>query len=106
MDQDIRRTLEKIDTRITRLTRLKKLLLAEFEADEARADLPGNSERKTRRSQLIEFLETHGPSTRAQILQGTSFPKGTIAYLLNQDEFQRAPDGRWSLKKQKGGEKE
>ncbi len=51
---------------------------------------------KGRKAEVAEFIRTHGPSTRSEILAGTDIPKGTIAYCLNdKTRFVDGDDGKW-----------
>lgn len=50
-----------------------------------------------RRMQLIDYLREHGPKKRAEIIEETGMPVGTVAYLLNGEEFTHDSKGRWSL---------
>jgi len=54
------------------------------------------SDSKGRKAQVAEFIKTHGPSTRSEIVAGTDIPKGTIAYCLKDEtRFVRGDDGKW-----------
>ncbi len=51
---------------------------------------------KGRKEEIAEFIRTHGPATRSEILAGTDIPKGTIGYCLNDGTmFVRGDDGKW-----------
>jgi hypothetical protein len=51
---------------------------------------------KTRKDMVAEFIKTHGPSTRSEILAGTDVPDGTIAYCLHDEtRFVRGEDEKW-----------
>lgn len=51
----------------------------------------------TRKDAVAEFLRTHGPATRAEIMAGTNIPEGTISSCLrDQAKFVRSEDGKWS----------
>ncbi|HEY3305807.1 MAG TPA: hypothetical protein VGL70_19960 [Candidatus Binatia bacterium] len=103
---DITRAVEIIDQRIQTLQRIKEMLLSEFGSEPAgmlstpsHIPLIITSTKKTRKEMLTEFLKHNGPLLRAEILQKTGMPKGTIAFLLNDKEtFQRHSDGRWTVR--------
>lgn len=60
----------------------------------------GSSGRQTRKKAIIEFLTKSGPMKRADLVEATGIPAGTVSYELNDKEtFCRLEDGRWSLRK-------
>jgi hypothetical protein len=66
------------------------------EAEKVGSDNQPRSGKKGRKAQVAEFIGTHGPSTRAEILAGTDIPEGTIAACLNDEtKFVRGEDGKW-----------
>ena len=113
MNSDIKQAINIITQRIANLQQIKQMLLDEFSGSgtatagvRVTAALPGNtpSRRKngkkseTRKDELVKFLTNHGPSKRAKILAETHIPKGTVASLLNQNDFVRRSDGTWDLR--------
>ena len=51
---------------------------------------------KGRKAAFAEFIRTHGPSTRAEILAGTGIPQGSFAYCANDtDMFIKGEDGKY-----------
>ena len=54
--------------------------------------------RMTRKQALIAYLTASGPKSRAEMVEATEIPTGTISYELNDKEtFVRLGDGRWDL---------
>lgn len=54
--------------------------------------------KKTRQDQIREALEAHGAMTRAEILEVTGIPKGTLATYLKPDYgFMPAEHGKWGV---------
>jgi hypothetical protein len=52
--------------------------------------------KKGRKEEIAEFIRTHGPSTRSEILAGTNVPDGTISYCLKDVmRFVQDNDGKW-----------
>ncbi|MCX7012476.1 MAG: hypothetical protein NTW86_07935 [Candidatus Sumerlaeota bacterium] len=61
----------------------------------------GGSSARSRKEQLIAFLNEHGPSTRREILEHSGIPVGTIATLLvRKAEFEQTGK-KWTVKKDK-----
>jgi len=55
-----------------------------------------NGHGKVSRKDLVaQFLRTHGPASRSEILTGTQIPKGTIAYVLNDKARFTSRRGKW-----------
>jgi hypothetical protein len=107
MNSDIKKAVEIINHRITNLQQIKTMLLEEFDVQGASAvavaarPIQGHSGNgngnQTRVQQLKNFLIQNGPSKRAAIIAGAGMPKGTIASLLNREEFVRRSDGKWQV---------
>ena len=108
MNPDIKQAVDIIDQRIANLQHIKKMLLEEFgvpgasavavgvrPAPSRKAKANGN---ETRKDELVRFLTEHGPSKRAKILAESRMPRGTVAYLLNQNDFVRRSDGTWDVR--------
>ena len=55
------------------------------------------SKRKTRLEQVRELL-ANGPMSRKDIRDKSGLPEGTVAYLLNEDNFKHLEDGQWDLR--------
>ena len=49
---------------------------------------------------LIEFLRSHGPTTRGALSTETGIPAGSLSELLSGDEFEQVQRGFWALKGQ------
>lgn len=49
------------------------------------------------RKKLIEFLDEHGPSLRAEIVAKTGIPEGSLSKLLRGKEFEHLERGFWAL---------
>ena len=119
MNQDIRKAVEIINQRIENLERIKSLLLEEFGAGATLGPIktvkratdtevkrlgtgtPHNGHSGStgsRKDELIRFLTTHGPCKRAKINSESGIPVGTVANLLNGNDFVRRTDGTWDLR--------
>jgi hypothetical protein len=110
MNPDIKKAVDILDQRIANLENIKAMLLAEFDGQAggsavtlagrpvqpSKGNGNGNGN-QTRVHQLRNFLIAHGPSKRAEIIARAGMPKGTIASLLNRDEFVRRSDGKWQV---------
>ena len=65
---------------------------------------PKREKRPSRRDTVMAYIEEHGPSKRARLVEATGIPKGTISYLLNdKTRFKRVEDGTWDLKREDAG---
>ena len=65
---------------------------------------PKREKRPSRRDTVMAYIEEHGPSKRARLVEATGIPKGTISYLLNdKTRFKRFEDGTWDLKREDAG---
>jgi hypothetical protein len=107
---DILRAIEIIDQRIVSLQKIKEMIVKEFGGEEIPtsgqpqlfASIPSAvvaGPKKTQKEVLVDFLRTHGPATRSEIMTKANMPKGTIAFLLNQKQtFMRLDDRRWTVK--------
>ena len=120
-DTEIQQTIALIDRRISKLQRIKTLLLEEFGASKevqiplpSALDDPAFSVRsrpirrkarkrrsgKTRKNMVKEFLQAQGPSKRKDIVESLKIPVGTVAFVLHDKEtFVRDDDGRWDARK-------
>ena len=59
----------------------------------------GKRAKSPRRAEVIAYLEEHGPTKRARLIEATGIPEGTISYLLNdKSRFRRLEDGTWDMK--------
>lgn len=103
VNADIKKVVDILDQRIANLQNIKLQLLEEFGGESAstvvvaaRPVQQGNGSR-TRIQQLRDFLLQHGPAKRAEIIAGAGMPKGTIASLLNREDFVRRSDGKWQV---------
>jgi hypothetical protein len=105
---EIRRVVEIIDQRIQSLQTIKKMLINEFFGEQPQlpfsntqngAQPASDPKKATRKELLIKFLKAHGPMVRGDIAEGTGFPRGTLAFTLNDKEtFERDSEGRWRVK--------
>ena len=51
-----------------------------------------------RKEQLGRFLLTHGPTSRADIVEKAGLPEGTVSYCLNDERFfEQVEGGNWNL---------
>lgn len=115
MNNEIRRAVEIIDQRIEVLRDIRNKLTEEFgnasshhstRKVEARAKQSSNrdasngasSNGSTRKMELVKFLVAHGPSKRAKINAESGIPVGTVANLLNGNDFVRRSDGTWDVR--------
>jgi hypothetical protein len=49
-----------------------------------------------RKQEMADFIRTHGPSTRTEILAGSGIPEGTFAYCVRDTKlFVQGEDGKW-----------
>src|SRR3989442_611107 len=113
MHEDIEKAIAIIDQRIEALRNIRDQLAQEFGATSKQAvrvsvgggeaaDSSGakhiplrrnpphsasnRNGRSTRKDQIADWLRMNGPATRAEIISGTNFPIGTIAFCLNDKE--------------------
>ncbi len=109
VDHDIAKAIERIDKKIKSLNQAKRILLEEFGGEEIAMskrtkcstpslnfNKPGG---KTRKEVLKELIVVNGPLTRREIIEKTGFPKGTLAYVLNDKNLFCNIDGKWHLTK-------
>ena len=62
-------------------------------------DAATDSDRRTRKQAIVDFLSFMGPTKRSSIVELASIPAGTVSYELNDKEtFIRLEDGTWDLK--------
>ena len=53
---------------------------------------------KGRKEQLAQFLLTHGPTSRGDIVANAGLPEGTLNYCLSDTRFfEQVEDGSWNL---------
>jgi hypothetical protein len=107
MHPDIAKAVELIDQRIATLQNIRRELVREFVGGERipsvrTKSLPNTSRNGhgTRKEQVAEFISSHGPATRSEIISGTDIPTGTIAYCLNDEKRFVNQDGKWHLRKE------
>lgn len=118
-DSDIKATVERIDQRISKLNKIKEMLLEEFSIPMETAITGGRAKAtasrrravrrspprtsgkpRTRRQVLIDFFRTNGPAPRREIIEKTGMPLGTASYLLNDKKtFTRLDSGKWDIRK-------
>ncbi len=68
----------------------------EEKEEKARDSEHARSSGKKRKEEVAEFIKTHGPSTRPEILAGTDVPAGSFAYCVNdKNMFIKGEDGRY-----------
>jgi hypothetical protein len=51
---------------------------------------------KTRVQELREFLIKEGPMLRRDVIAKSGIPQGTVNTTLNDKNFRKLPDGKWS----------
>jgi hypothetical protein len=102
MNPDIRSAVSLIDHQIVELQKARKILLEIFgeknteDTGITKTTLPFPKQHVgTRRDAIIKVLEENGPLKRAEILQKTNFPLGTIATTLNDKTSFKNKNGRW-----------
>jgi hypothetical protein len=67
---------------------LERVEVAETKSRRAKGD--------GRKKEIADFIRVHGPSTRTEILAGTSVPDGSFSYCMNDSErFVKGDDGKW-----------
>jgi hypothetical protein len=70
-------------------------MASEDEAVESKNQRP-HPAGKGRKTAIAEFIKTHGPSTRSELLAGTDVPDGTIGYCLRDEtKFTKGEDGKY-----------
>jgi hypothetical protein len=112
--QHVKATIDNLERRIAKLTRLKDGLIEEFSEDgdldrerrgkgghaQATPSLFGGA--NTSKQRIVTFLETNGPAFRREIIKNSGVRAGTIAWALtDKNVFARRDDGRWEPKKPK-----
>lgn len=103
MHPDIEKAINLIDEKITELQKAKQTLLEAFGDGINRIQPPvprffrRESPPLTRRDMLINLLKNEGALSRAEILEKTHFPLGTVATILNDKETFSNKDGKWSF---------
>ena len=118
---DIEKAIRLIDQKITELNKAKMTLLEAFgekptlqgnrftQSSSPRfIRIPKKSSKLTRREAIIKLLKEEGPLSRSEILKKTSFPRGTIAFVLNDKDMFFSKDGLWHLagEQEKQGDEE
>ena len=92
MDEDIRGTVQKLETRISSLQKARDILVQEYGGEEQEpvgpipaTETPVTSNagatrvpRGSQKPRLVAFLKHYGPAYRRQILSETEIPTGTI----------------------------
>ena len=105
MVSDIVGAIEIIDGRIARLRELRKQLAEEFgiaqktQVSANQKPLFAKAGDKTRKEELTDFLKVHGPKTRAEIVNQTGIPPGTVSFCLKDKRFAKNREGKWQLAK-------
>jgi hypothetical protein len=108
MEEDVERTIERINERIKELEDTKKVLMQTFGIKPPSAlkrrerffsDIPTPPARRiNRRDEIKELLIARGPMAKADILkERPDIPEGTVSYVLNDSETFRNVDGKWNL---------
>lgn len=70
------------------ITEHEKVEVAQTKTDSTKGD--------GRKKEVEDFIRKHGPSTRTEILAGTSVPSGSFAYCMRDTErFVKGEDGKW-----------
>src|ERR1017187_8274490 len=104
MNAGIKEIVGMIRQRIANLQQIEKMLLEEFDlSSPAEATVASKPARPTtvknkssnghtvpnRKDMLVKFLSQHGPSKRSKINAESGIPVGTVANLLNGNDFVR-----------------
>lgn len=104
MEEDVQRTIERIDERIKELEDTKRVLMQTF-GPRRRATVasdiptPPTLPKTRRKEEIKELLRLKGPMAKADILkERPDIPEGTVSYVLNDDTMFQIVDGKWSLK--------
>lgn len=95
MQNEIVQAIALLDQKIESLKTLRNQLASEF--GQAHSSAANGHNRISRKDQVKNFIKEHGPSTRAEIIQGTGIPVGTVAYVLNDEERFVARRGKWCI---------
>jgi hypothetical protein len=116
VDPDIRKAIEIIDQKILSLQQARNQLAQAFGLEQSPHDkasaitiaaasipfpgIPGKhlvaDQRKPRKEALAEFLITHGPMSRVEIVAKSGLPEGSISYCLSDSRFfEQSKDGNW-----------
>lgn len=106
MQEEINRIIELIDYKIKELTHAKKVLIEQFGIKRNESvktqfsTSEGGEETKppTRRAGIIAAFEKHGPMSKKELIEKTGFPRGTVAFTLNDKETFEPKEGKWYLK--------
>lgn len=104
MEEDVERTIERINERIKELEDTKRVLMQTF-GIKRRATVASSipsmptTPKTTRKEEVKELLRAKGPMSKADILkERPDIPEGTVSYVLNDGETFQNVDGKWSLK--------
>jgi len=120
--QHIQATIDSLERRIAKLSKLKEGLAEEFGEEPIRSSRKGTGKTTnlfaalevphhgtkplTSKQRVLEFLDSQGPKFRREIIKEAGIPEGTIAgILVDKKLFVRRDDGRWELRKTKEKEK-
>lgn len=106
MDSATQQMLDAVRRRMANLEQIQRLILEEFgesnERNGTRATRTANTQSPqaangvSRKTQLHDWLKKNGPATRAQIIEGSGLPGGTVGgYLSAQKELFENRDGKW-----------
>ena len=120
LDQDI----ERLDQEIAKLRKQRDVLAdaqdvlavlfngannerptdSEFANSDSESGTPKREKGAPRRDVVMAYIGEHGPSKRAQLVEATGIPKGTISYVLNdKTRFKRLENGTWDLRREDAG---
>jgi hypothetical protein len=108
MEEDVERTIERINERIKELEDTKRVLMQTFGIKTSgvvrrrfamtHPIIPSPpSPPSGRKGAIQELLRQRGPMSKTDILEQTGFPEGTVSYVLNDKEIFQNIDGKWSL---------
>ena len=63
---------------------------------EEKKQAPNKEHKLSQKDVVAEYLKTHGPATRSEIIAGAGIPDGSFSYCLRDPErFVQGQDGKW-----------
>jgi len=114
INPEIEKAIQVIEAKIEELQKARKVLIdlfgstvnlaATISAQNQTSRPKLTLSKPSRRDALIRLFEEQGPLSRSEIFKQSGFPKGTVAYLLNDKDTFVSKNGRWHLVKNGGSE--
>jgi hypothetical protein len=63
----------------------------------------GMNQLRTRKEQVIDFLQSHGPAAPREIMASTGVPQGTLSWVLSDRKIFVNQNGKWGLVQEAAG---